>query len=445
MKDTPHILCVNPWIHDFAAYDFWAKPLGILSLASILRTHGCNVSYIDCLDRFHPRAPRIDPGVRGGRGPFLKVQIPKPQGLKDVPRNYCRYGIKPSWLRQDLAALPQPDLILITALMTYWYPGLQETIRLIQDVFPDVPMILGGIYATLCSEHAGRYSGADRVLSGAGEARLLDLVADHTGWRVQPNFDPDDLDTVPYPAFDLQHGINYIPLLTSRGCPFSCAYCASHLLSPESRRRSPAHVVEEIRFWHKKHAVSDFVFYDDALLMDAQNHAIPMLEGIIRAGLKIRFHTPNALHIRWITSKTARLMHRAGFETLRLGLETAGFDDRRNLDIKVTADEFQRAIACLKNAGFEQNQIGAYLLVGLPGQPVSTMAQSIAIVKQNGITPVLAHYSPIPHTRLWPEAVASSRYDLASDPVFTNNAVLPCRKESFSWETATYLKNLAAA
>jgi hypothetical protein len=46
---------------------------------------------------------------------------------------------------------------------------------------------------------------------------------------------------------------------------------------------------------------------------------------------------------------------------------------------------------------------------------------------------------------LWPAAVAASRYDLASDPIFTNNAIFPCRKESFSWETITRLKTLAAA
>ncbi|RLB98065.1 MAG: B12-binding domain-containing radical SAM protein, partial [Deltaproteobacteria bacterium] len=52
--DSPHILCINPWIHDFAAFDFWAKPLGILSIAAILREKGLRVSFIDCLDRFHP-------------------------------------------------------------------------------------------------------------------------------------------------------------------------------------------------------------------------------------------------------------------------------------------------------------------------------------------------------------------------------------------------------
>ncbi|MDH3957783.1 MAG: cobalamin B12-binding domain-containing protein, partial [Desulfobacteraceae bacterium] len=47
--DTPHILLINPWIHDFAAYDFWAKPMGLLILAALLRSQGVSVSYIDCL------------------------------------------------------------------------------------------------------------------------------------------------------------------------------------------------------------------------------------------------------------------------------------------------------------------------------------------------------------------------------------------------------------
>ena len=79
--DRPHILLVNPWIHDFAAYDFWAKPMGLLTVASLLRHHGVRVSYIDCLDRFHPKVPKTNPGARFGRGPYLKIRIPRPSGL----------------------------------------------------------------------------------------------------------------------------------------------------------------------------------------------------------------------------------------------------------------------------------------------------------------------------------------------------------------------------
>jgi hypothetical protein len=440
--DKPHILLVNPWIHDFAAYDFWAKPYGLLSLAAVLRHHGLSVSYIDCLDRFHPLAPPIDPHLRHGRGPYLKTALAKPPGLADIARNFSRYGISPAWLHRDVAALPQPpDLILVTSVMTYWYPGVFETIGLLKTWFPKVPLVLGGIYARLCSGHARAHSGADDIATDNGES-LFDLVRTHTGVDISTPLDMHDLDNLPYPAFDLQHVINYIPLLTTRGCPFDCAYCACGFLQPRFYRQSPERVTEEIDYWHQRHGVVDFAFYDDALLVDAGRHAVPVLESLVRKKLPIYFHTPNAVHIRSITAETAGLMHRAGFHTLRLGLETTAFEQREQLDRKVTEMEFVQAVAHLKNAGFRSDHVGAYLLVGLPGQSEAAVLASIKVVKSTGITPVLAHYTPIPQTRLWAQAVAMSRYNLAGDPIFCNNAIFPCHREDFSWQTLSRFKQI---
>jgi radical SAM superfamily enzyme YgiQ (UPF0313 family) len=444
MRNTPagpHILLVNPWIHDFAAYDFWAKPYGLLSLAAVLRDHGLRISYIDCLDRFHPKAPRSNPHARYGCGPYRKRSIAHPRGLERLARTYSRYGIEPAWFREDLAALDKPDLILVTSSMTYWYPGVFETIQILKSAYPEVPLILGGIYARLYPDHAGANSGADEIVTDRGES-LLALVQRHSGFAPAPRYDLADWTAWPYPALDLQHGLSYVPLLTSRGCPFCCAYCASRYLEPEMVRRPPEMVVQEIAYWHQRYGAVDFAFYDDALLVDAQSHALPMLEGIIRLQRPIRLHTPNAIHIRAIAPESAKLMKAAGFQTLRLGLETTAFASRSGLDAKVTQVEFARAVGWLKAAGFAANQIGAYLLVGLPGQSADGVAASIEVVKTAGITPVLAYYTPIAHSPLWPEAVAASRYDLEADPVFTNNAILPCQQEAFSWPALSRLKQL---
>jgi radical SAM superfamily enzyme YgiQ (UPF0313 family) len=439
---APHILLVNPWIYDFAAYDVWAKPCGLLLLAGILRAHGFPVSYIDCLDRFHPRAGPASPAARHGRGPYLKTQLPKPSLFADVARNYSRYGIPVQWFRDDLAATEKPDLILVTSLMTYWYPGVAAAIRELRAAFPGVPVLLGGIYATLCPDHARQASGADAVFTGQGVERILSLVADYTGFSVNPRFDAANMDTWPWPALDLQSEIAYAPLLTSLGCPYACDYCASKILQPGRRLRSPESVLEEIRHWHGRFGVRDFVFYDDALLVAARNHAVPLLEKIISAGLPLCFHTPNAVHIREITEETAALMARAGFVTLRLGLETLDFNSRE-MDHKLQREEFFRAAACLKNAGFDADRVGAYLLVGLPGQDLETVAADIRMVKKIGIKPILAYYSPIPYTAIWPAAVSASRYDLNADPLYTNNSVLPCLS-AFDWKTLSRLKQLAA-
>lgn len=449
LSSKPHILLVNPWIHDFAAYDFWAKPMGLLTLAAILREAGFRISYIDCLDRFHPKMSETDPKARYGRGPYLKVRIPKPKGLEDIPRHFSRYGVRPDWFRQDLFAVQTPDLILVTSMMTYWWPGVRETIGVLKEIFPKVPTILGGVYATLCQNHAASHSGADRIVPGPGERVIFDLIHELTGfspsWPGGRNgFDPDNLDTYPYIALDLQTKINYVPLLTSKGCPFSCAYCASNLINDSFMRASPDRVVEEIAYWHASQHISDFILYDDAFLTDSKAHALPILEKIIRSKLNVRFHTPNALHIREISKSTARLMFRAGFKTIRLGLETGSAEDRKDLDHKVTRGEFIRATAYLRDAGFTREQLGAYLLVGLPGQPLSSIEKSAALVQQCGIHPVWAYYSPIPGTQLWENAIRSSRYPLESDPIFTNNAIFPCRHEPFSWDLVSYLKSLAA-
>jgi radical SAM superfamily enzyme YgiQ (UPF0313 family) len=444
MSSNPYILLVNPWIHDFAAYDFWAKPLGLLLLGGILRLHGARISYLDCLNRFHPLAGSVySPPSRCGRGPYHKTILPKPPGLEDIPRNYCRYGIPPEWLYNDLQKMEKPDAVLVTSLMTYWYPGVRETIETVKSVHPDVPVILGGIYATLCSDHAKRTCGADEVVTGPGEEVIFPLLSKMIGWNPEPLIDLKEIDAFPYPLFDLEHHLAHVPLLTSLGCPFQCAYCASHRLQPRMKRKTSSLVAREIRHWHERFNVVDFAFYDDALLVDSENHFVPLLEEVIDMKQPLRFHTPNAIHIREISQPLAGLMRRAGFHTIRLGLETTAFGSRSEMDCKVTEREFVGAVEKLISAGFDPKQLGAYLLAGLPNQEVEEIENSIKVVKQAGITPVIAHYTPIPHTPMWDAAVAASRYDLEKDPVFTNNAIFPCRTDFFSWEMLTRLKKLA--
>jgi radical SAM superfamily enzyme YgiQ (UPF0313 family) len=137
----------------------------------------------------------------------------------------------------------------------------------------------------------------------------------------------------------------------------------------------------------------------------------------------------------------AQLMNQAGFASLRLGLETAGQGQRR-MEQKVSEGEFFWAVGSLRQAGFSPDQIGVYLLAGLPGQTTEAVLSAIDVVKQAGVRPIAAYYSPIPGTELWAEARRASRYDLESDPLYTNNAVLPCWP-AFSWPAVSEIKTAA--
>jgi hypothetical protein len=84
-----------------------------------------------------------------------------------------------------------------------------------------------------------------------------------------------------------------------------------------------------------------------------------------------------------------------------------------------------KAVANLKEAGFSSEQIGAYLLVGLPGQSKAMIEDDVERVLLAGALPKLAEYSPIPGTEMWPKALQASRYPIDQEPLFQNCTLLP--------------------
>ena len=439
-----NILLVNPWIYDFAAYDFWLKPMGLLYLGGLLRANNHNVYYIDCLDPYsdemrqrYGKTPRRHPY---GHGRFFRTVIDKPAALANVPRNYCRYGVDPDIFRNRLLQLPKIDMVLITSMMTYWYPGVFEAIRIIRETIDATPIVLGGKYASLCRDHALLYSGADHVITGRGEKQVLTLLRNL--FDIIPCFDPDEenLDALPYPAFDLIGTIDQVPVTTSLGCPYRCSYCVSHLLQRKFLRRNPLRVTDEIEYWHRRFGVTDFSFYDDALLVDAQNMILPLLSEIKKRRLSCRFHCPNGLHLREIDDHLSRSLYESGFKTIRFGFETADFRLQKETGGKVRNEELMRAVAALKKAGYGTEDIGVYLLCGIPGQKTADVSQTIDFVLECGAKPVLTEYSPIPGTKMWDAALACSPFDIRHEPLYHNNSLLSCQNDDFTYEAYKNLK-----
>jgi radical SAM superfamily enzyme YgiQ (UPF0313 family) len=441
---TPSIILINPWIYDFAAFDLWSKPLGLLYIAGFLKKIGFNVHLIDCLDIYNTDmkpGQAIYPAIRRtyGTGKYWRQRIPLPQILKHTKRAYSRYGITKQSFIKELQTIKTPSAILVTSLMTYWYPGVREAIKLAKEVHPGVPVILGGVYARICSQHAAQFSGADYIaheVTLQGLNSLLDIM-DRFGIPL-PGEIPNKTDLV-LPAFDLLGKIDYVCILTSTGCPYRCPYCASSILYPGFSRRDPKDVVDEIEYWHRC-GVMDFAFYDDALLVDSDRHIGPILEGVLSRDMNARFHTPNALHIREISPHIAKLLHVSGFRTIRLGLETSDLAWHDTTDKKVSEGEFESAVHNLKEAGFKKRDIGTYILMGLPGQSVKSAEDSIRFVNDVGAVAYLAEYSPIPHTVLWEKAIESSSYDIANEPLFHNNTLLACWDEDKRQEVVALRK-----
>ncbi len=444
----PKILLVNPWITDFAAYDYWLKPLGILYIAAVLRQSGYEVELIDCLDRGDPELLKFQ-GVQRPKnrpfstGKFYREIIPKPDLYRGIPRNYARYGLPIELFRGKLKRLPAPVAVLVTSGMTYWYPGVQTAIREIRAAFPDVPIALGGIYPTLCREHALETAGADYVISGEAEAVALRLVDSLTGVNRKYSEAIRSLDDLPFPSFDLYENPRFATIMTSRGCPLKCTFCASNIVSGAYRWRSPASVIAEFEWYYEKLGLREFAFYDDALLTNHRNHLSIILEEIIRREWRATFHTPNGLQCKLLDREIAGLMYRAGFKSLRLSYEFGNPERLKDMCKKSSDGYFSRAVQNLYAAGYCRGDADAYVLAALPGQSIEEVLWSMAFVHEKGVKIRLAVFSPIPGTVDWQRAQSQFGFPKDADPLLSNNSVLSIRPPGTTFHTFEKLSLLA--
>lgn len=452
----PRALLIQPWIYDFAAFDLWACPLGLLNLGGMLRAGGWETAYLDCLDRFHPAiAGRVPAEKPFHVGKYYAEEVPKPEAIAWVPRRFKRYGLPPEAVERELETMPRPDVILVTSRMTYWYPGVAAIIGMCRRVMPGVPVALGGTYATLCPDHARSVCRPDALVRGEGEGQLDGLLRSLTGKgledaglgggaeRKEDGVEHDWGWSPVRPAFDLLRHRKAIGIETSRGCPYCCAYCASSMLVPRYRRKPLARVLEELRRAVENLGAEDIAFHDDALLLDSAHHFLPLADALIAGNLRARFHTPNGLFANEISAPVAERLKAMGVETIRLSLETGNEDRLRRLGRRVFPKHFIRAVEHLHAAGFSPRQIGVYLLAGLPGQSIGEVRDSIDFVIARGASPYLAEYSPIPGTAQWARAAAESRRPIAEEPLLQNNTIYALVSGALPIEELERLKQYA--
>lgn len=421
-------LLVNPWIFDFAAYDFWLKPLGLLYVGAALKKMDIEVEFVDLLNRHDkdlPRFTRVPKDKYYGTGKFPSKVIDKPEVLRKIPRKYKRYGAPEEYLEWKLANIEKPDIVFVTSSMTYWYPAVTATIHSIRNILGNIPVVLGGMYARILPGHAKLQSGADMIFRGSDLAKLGEVIFQVKRKRIEVPFKRwfQELD----PAYEMYDNVGYLVFTTSVGCPYRCSYCISPRLWTYEKRE-PVRVVDTIEKYLSIFSVKDIVFFDDAILVASEKHFKPLLKEIINRRISARFHLPNGIHARLIDEEAAQLMKEAGFKTVRLGYETSG-----SLQIRTGGKVFDadvvRAARILRKAGFAFHEVQAYVMINMPGQSVEDIERAMKVCLNEGISVSLNEYTPIKGTLDYTRLIEQNLLKEGTDPLLLNNSVLP-----FWWE-----------
>jgi radical SAM superfamily enzyme YgiQ (UPF0313 family) len=417
----PKFLLINPWIYDFSAVNMWARPLGLLRVAEYLGRFDADLHLIDCADVLKSKRTY-------GTGKYPRQVIDKPEILKAVPRHYARYGMAVEAFEERLKGRLPCDAVFVTSIMSYWYPGVQKAIEIVKTMSPQTPVILGGIYATLYHRHASEHAGADFIYGGHIDKPRNPRSAKFTGRDIASVMEGFGIrlntvrNALPYYELGLYEDYPFAPIMTSSGCPYRCAYCASFSLFDGFVQCGPEDIFNNIKELYNR-GVRDFAFYDDALLINADTHLKIVLKEIIRSGLKVRFHCPNGVHARFIDDDLSCVMKQAGFTTLRLSLETINSERQVKTGGKVSTDIFRLAAENLKRHGFTKEQVGVYLMYGLPGQGLSEVEEGVEFIKSLGLRINLTEFSPLPGTSCWEELIDRGIISDDIDPLLTNNSV----------------------
>ena len=254
----------------------------------------------------------------------------------------------------------EPDLVCLSGL-TCEASTLHRIAEITRSVRPGVPVLAGGPHPSSDPAAVLRDENIDAVVIGEGEETLLELAqqiqAEPETWRTPASLlairgvasrGPDgamrhspprptisDLDALPTPAWDLIDvrwfwsrrsmstcGVRpYMPIFTSRGCPFHCNYCHD-LFGKRFRGRSPENVVEEMAMLQRVYGVNDFEFIDDSINLDKKRFTA-ILQGLLDRGMHPKLHFPNGVRTDLLEEEQIRLIHAVGAGEISVAVESA--------------------------------------------------------------------------------------------------------------------------
>jgi len=301
----------------------------------------------------------------------------------------------------------RPDVVCLTV-SSFECTSAAELCREAKRVAPGAITIVGGPHPTMSPERTLEERSIDFIGAGEADVTLLEFVnafpdreamgavagigrIDTAGAaRVnEPPAPVDDLDRLPFvdlglfamDAYRVQGRLT-LPLFTSRGCPYQCIYCVSHLTQGRKyRTRSPKSLVDEMEQNSVRFKTRRFTILDDTFNLD-QQRVTDFCNELMARNLDLQWDCVQGIRADRATSEMFRLMRRAGCRQVAIGIESADDEVLQAMHKGESLDEIRRAIAWANEAGLITK---GFFIVGGPGDTAEKVLKSIRFFKDNNI------------------------------------------------------------
>jgi anaerobic magnesium-protoporphyrin IX monomethyl ester cyclase len=380
MSTTAKIALVNPPTLKGVYHHQLYLPIGLAYLAAVLERSGHEVTVIDC--------------------PALEIDHEK--------------------LRTKLASF-EPNVVGITSMT----PTIQSTLlsaRVAKEACPDARVVLGGPHATFMDrEILDHEATVDIVVRGEGEQTLLELAQHAFDSKSSHGVDGitfrngeqilrtpnrpfiQDLDQLPYPAYKYfplskyrLFGKLFLPIITSRGCPFQCSFCvSSRMFGKEYRARSPKNIVDELELLRDVYGADAFTFYDDTLTLD-RKRIFEICREIKTKKISIPWDCQT--RVDQVSKEVLAKMREANCQQIFFGVESGCQKILDAVKKKTSIEQNENAIRWAKDAGLF---VAISVIIGYPGETTDTLKQTLDFIRKAEPDDVyLCVATPYPGTEL---------------------------------------------
>jgi len=444
------ILLIQPPIQDFYQTSIRTQPIGLAYLAASLKNHGHDVEILDCQTETKKSIPI--PAELSYLKDFYPFNDRSPFKLYS---GYYHFGMGWEEIRQKIKD-SKADVFGISSSFTPYHGEALEIAQIIKEWDRRKIVVMGGAHVSCDPESVLRSPYVDYVILGEGEVRfplLLEQIGkgkvdkieeiDGIGYRkngeirINPlqNF-IHDLDSLPHPARELLDLDRYrmrkkrsTVIITSRGCPHGCAYCSAHLVMGASfRTRTPEAILKEMKECQEKYGIEIFDIEDDNFTFD-QGRAKQLMNLIIEkfGEEKIELSAMNGVSFASLDEELLGLMKKAGFKTINLSYVSTDPSTKERMGRPKAKTEFDEILEDAERVGLN---VIAYAILGMPGQTIEEMVDTLIYLMGEKVLIGPSIYYPTPGTPLFERCEKEGI--LPTHPVQWRSSAFPIETKEFN-------------
>jgi len=439
------------------------QPIGLAYLASSLHSNGFEVEILDCQTE-RKRSIPIPPELSYLRE-FYPFQDKSPFRLYT---GFYHFGLDWKEIKRRILD-SRADVFGISCSFTPYYGEALEIARMIKEWDGRRIIVMGGAHVSCDPESILKRPFVDYVVLGEGEVRFPLLLKqimregvgrlgeiDGIGCRLNGEIRINplqsfirNLDELPYPARELLDLDRYqiekkrsTMMITSRGCPHGCTYCSARLVMGTAfRARDPEAILEEMTDCQKRFGIKAFDIEDDNFTFHQERAKRLMKRMIETYGEEtLTLTAMNGVSFASLDLDLLQLMKKAGFKTINLSFVSSDPSTKENMKRPIPPTDFDHILRVAERVGLD---IVAYAILGLPGQTIQEMVDTLIYLMGRRVLIGPSIYYPTPGTSLFEECGRDCL--LPPHPSQWRSSAIPIETKEFSRIDLLTLFRLARA